>query len=115
VPQDARKKQKKAASNDQSSLNARNIAARFSQHMAGSSSVTSVVSSQQAQQGLGAFSPSDNTPVVVLHDSTCGGQHSSFFSGGRQHFDSLKRRREGSPRCSIRPFCASHSHTVQCF
>jgi hypothetical protein len=68
----------------------------------------------QAQQGLGAFSPSDNT-VVELDDSTCGGQHSSFFSGGRQHFDLLKRRRERSLRCSIRPFWASHSQPVQCF
>ena len=89
MPYDARKKQKKAACDDLSSFHAHNSAATFSQHTAGSSSVTSVVSSQQAQRGLGAFSPSGNT-VVVLDDSSRGGQHSSFFSGGRQHFDSLK-------------------------
>ena len=71
--------------------------------------LASVVSLQQAQQGLGAFSPSGNT-VVVLDDSTRGGQqHSSFFSNGRQHFDFFKAG-------EIRPCYASHSHTVQqCF
>jgi hypothetical protein len=55
------------------------------------SQLTGTTARSQVQQALGAFSPSGKTELV-LDDTTCasGPHHSSFFSGGQPHFDSLK-------------------------